>query len=123
VRGAALLLAVLATAALAPAAAGELADPRLAVYAGDPVGLRGKNFKPGERIVVTFAAGQALRADPPRWRYRIVIADAGGFFDVRFREVRLTRCRSYRAGARGDRGSRAFVERSVECPRGVPDSD
>ena len=61
------------------------------MFAGDPVGIRGMHFKPGEVVTITFAAGPALRADPPRWRYRIVIADAEGLFDVRFRELRLTR--------------------------------
>jgi hypothetical protein len=115
VRGAALLTAAVVAVALVPAAAGVAPDPRLAVFSGDPVGIRGKHFKPGERLVVTFAAGPDLRADPPRWRYRIVFADEVGGFVTRFRDLRMTRCSSYRAGARGSLGSRAFVERTVTC--------
>ena len=116
-RGAVLLVVVVAAAALvlAPAGTGARTDPRVAVVTGTPVGVHGRYFKPGERIVVTFAAGSALRAQPPRWRYRIVIATVDGLFDVRFPEAKLTRCTSYRVAARGDLGSRAFVQRDVKC--------
>ncbi len=118
-RGAALVIATVVAVALVAPAAGAGPDPRVAVFSGDPVGVRGKHFKPGERLVVTFAAGPALRADPPRWRYRIVFADEAGAFATRFRGLRLTKCTSYRAGATGSSGSRAFVERSVTCAEGA----
>jgi hypothetical protein len=115
VRGAAVLATTVAAAALVPVAGSAGADPRVAVFAGDPVGVRGKHFKPAERVTVTFAAGAALRTDPPSWRYRIVTADAAGGFVARFKEITLTRCTSFVTRARGSLGSRAFFERSVRC--------
>ena len=85
-----------------------------------PVVVRGGHCRPRERVVVVFAAGAALRADPPRWRYRRVAADAQGRFAVRYLDVVVPRCTSYRTQARGHLGSRASYERTVRCAEARP---
>jgi hypothetical protein len=118
-RGVVLSLAVVAAVALVPVAVGERVDPHLSVFAGDPLGVRGTNFQPAERVTVRFAGGADLRADPPRWHYRIATSDETGTFAVRFKDFTLTRCTSYAVRARGSLGSAAFFERTVRCRRGA----
>ena len=114
-RGAALLAASLLAAAVAPVALGVDPNPQVAVSAGDSVDVRGRHFQAGERVLVRFAAGAALRADPPSWHYRRATADGHGGFAVSFAEITLTRCTSFSARVAGSRGSSAFVERTVRC--------
>lgn len=90
---------------------GAIAKPRLRAASLIPLVLEGRQFVPGERIVLTV---DTLDSESKR----NVRASRTGTFLIRFPEIAVDRCNGLLAFARGSRGSRAGFKLppGVFCP-------
>ena len=104
------LLMAAALAVPVPAAHGAL-KPRLTLE-GDPVVVRGYHFAALEHVHVTVSANGRFSRD--------VVASSFGFFRIRFRAASIEGCGIYTITAVGNKGSRAWFKRQVECPPPAP---
>ena len=105
------LLGLVIACALGAAGFGLAAarEPRLSITDPQPLTIRGVEFVPGERVMVTAT----IRVR----RTRTVFADIRGRFVVRFRGLSvLDTCEDYVIKALGNRGTRAAIKVKVVCP-------
>ncbi len=106
-----LLLGLVIACALSAAGFGLAAarEPRLSITDPQPLTVRGVEFAPGERVVVTAT----IRVR----RTRTVFADIRGRFVVRFRGLSVQdTCDDYVIKALGNRGTRAAIRVKTVCP-------
>ena len=84
-------------------------EPRLSITDPQPLTIRGVEFVPGERVVVS--ARIHVR------RTRTAFADVRGRFVVRFRGLSVQdTCDDYVIRALGNRGTRAAIRVKTVCP-------
>jgi hypothetical protein len=95
------LATLLVFAFAAPAGSAVATKASLRVVDLTPVTVRGVQFQPGERVVVTVSSRRSRSAT--------VIAGARGSFTARFAGFSLRECDMYRVRAVGSRGSRASL--------------
>ena len=85
-----------------------------------PVELRGRGFRPDERVRLTVHAGKTTDR---------TVTSTNGTFDATFSSLRIDRCTGAFATARGSKGSRAATKlplpaclpaRSDELPSRIP---
>jgi hypothetical protein len=100
------VLLALATVSTAVAATTRL--PRLTVPSEHPFVVRASGFVAFERIRVTVHAGGKF--------VRMLVATSRGTFLVRFRSAQTDSCTGYTVSAVGNKGSRATLRLTRECP-------
>lgn len=96
----------LATVLVLPARAASPL-PRVALQ-GDPVVVRGFNFLPREPVRLLLVAHGRF--------HRRVVASSTGSFRLVFADASAKGCGVFSVTATGNRGSRAYLKRTVGCP-------
>lgn len=108
-RGVSLGLVIVCALSAAGFGAAAAREPSLAITDPEPLTIRGVQFAPGERVIVTAT----IRVR----RTRTVSADARGRFVVRFAGLSvLDTCDDYVIKAVGSRGTRAAIRVKTVCP-------
>lgn len=105
-----LLVASLAVCALVPAGSGTAtpaAQPALRVPDTTPFVVRGRSFRPSEKVRVV--------AQVDGVHVKFVRATATGVFIARFAGVSVRECTGYIVRATGSKGSRAYLRHLPEC--------
>lgn len=109
-----LFAAVLLLTAIVPVGLAARTAPHLRIVGHTPLGLRGENFRPSERVTLRVTLGRATVK-------RHVTTSSTGSFSTVFETLRLDGCKALHAEAAGSKGSRVSftLETTLGCPNSM----